>query len=167
MRPNRVGLAAALCVSITGHPTSSTAQDCTSSPAGRYSFTTRPSPATVCRRVSDELRLYADAGCDPARLVATTEVGAGRNVRVTDAGVLVSLLAARTRRRDWDIVRLTLVDREGAARYVSLTLDDLPGTSTLFGTVRVEFEAGDVLFSDRARTVRLPFTALDALVSAR
>lgn len=99
--------------------------------------------------------LHEGAGCarDHVLARATEHCSTTRRLAVTDAGVLVSVRAPRASRRDWAIVRVFTVG-EGA-RSLELSLDDLPETAALRGSVRVSVEGDAVLFRDRRSEVRI------------
>lgn len=142
------------------------AQDCTVSPTARFSFATSVSPRAG-RAALYDVRVYAGGACEPGALVGATTLGSYRRLAVTDAGVLVRILGPRTRHRDWNIVSLVVVARDGAAEVVLwLTLDDLPGTSALTGSVRATLEGSDVVLTGRDAVARVSFDALDALAAA-
>jgi hypothetical protein len=131
---------------------------CTPSAGGTFSYeiTLSPRAGGMCAHI---VTVYEGASCSGAE-AGHVEVGCNLTSRlaIRDDGVLVSILAPRTSRRAWNILRVfwvTDADRDGYLR-----LDDLPATSVLRGTVRVRLERGAVVFADRRRRVRV---ALDEL----
>lgn len=142
------------------------AQDCTPSPGGMFSFATSVSPRAG-RIALYDVRVFSGATCEVAALVGTTTLGSYRRLAVTDGGVLVRILAPRTSHRNWNIVSLVVVAREHEEeRVLWLSLDDLPGTAGLTGSVRASFDATDVLFTSRGAEARVSLSALDALARA-
>ena len=133
--------------------------ECMSSPSAAHSYQTRLSPRAgiLCLYIAD---VYAGGACEgePAWSV---ELSCGETSRlaVTDRGRLISILAPRASRPEWNIVRITTRDRAP----VRIPLGDLPGASALRGAVRLDFDGGALRLRSRAGEVRVTFDALEAL----
>jgi hypothetical protein len=146
-----------LCASATR------AQDCTPSPAGAYSFTASRH-ARSGRVAIYQVRVFLGGDCSGAPAFAT-QLGSIRRVAVTDGGVIVTILAARSSHREWSIVRVIAGGERAVDRRLSL--DELPGTAALVGTVRAGFDGASVRFSSEDGEASVPFAALDALARER
>ena len=154
-----------LLASILAAP-SAHAQDCVSSPSGRFSFSVSVSPRAGHVPVYD-IHVFSGASCEPSASLGATTLGSVRRLAITDGGVLVRILAPRTSHRDWNIVSLVVVARADVAeRVLWLTLDDLPGTEALTGSVGALFVGSDLVLRGHGGEARVPFSALDALAGA-
>lgn len=131
---------------------------CTASAAGSFSYeiTLSPRAGIMCAHI---ISVYEGGSCGGAALGAV-DVGCHLTSRlaIRDDGTLVSILAPRTARRSWNILRVFRVTDGDADGY--LRLDDLPATSALRGTVRVTFEGAAVVFEDRRQRVSIPLAEL-------
>ena len=79
---------------------------------------------------------------------------------ISNNGRLVSILNARTKRRDLNVIRISW----SPEKYVWANLAKLEGTSPLRGEVRLSFD-GDALKLAADRTVVIPFETLRKQVS--
>lgn len=152
---------ALVLVALLSLPTAASAQDCTPSPLGDYSFIVRVAPGAG-RRALYDVRVSTGATCDEGAVFGWATVGSRSRLALTDAGVLVSILAPRTSHRDWPIVMLTVVAPSAHdARTVRLSLDDFVDTRSLRGSVAVSYDGGEVVFTSRGGEARVAFAGLD------
>jgi hypothetical protein len=131
---------------------------CTASASGTFSYeiTVSPRAGILCAHV---ITVYEGASCSgPAAGAADVGCNLTSRLAIRDDGALVSILAPRTARRSWNILRVFRVGDADTAGY--LRLDDLPATVELRGTVRVTFDGAAVVLADRRREVRIPLAEL-------
>lgn len=134
-------------------------QNCAASPGGGFSFTTSVA-AGAGRRALYDVVVFQGGNCTGTPIGAT-QLGSVRRLAVTDNGTLIQILAPRTTHHDWSILRLINVAGDGLD--VRVSLQNLPGTSVLSGSVRASFEGSAVRFAGRGGPVDVSFLALDAL----
>lgn len=136
---------------------------CRSSPAGAYSLDLRLSPraGVRCLHITD---VYAGASCASVP-EWSIELHCSRTSRiaVTDTGRLISVLAPRASRRDWNILHVVGRDR----RPVWVRLGDVPGIEMLTGTVTLEFDGGSVWMRTRRGEARASFASIEARAGPR
>lgn len=136
----------------------STALACTASASGTFSYEVTVSPLAGMRCMHT-VTVFDGASCAGAP-VGSADLACNFTSRlaIRDDGALVSILAPRTSRRSWNIVRVFRVGDAGETGY--LRLDDVPATSALRGSVRVTFDGAAVIFEDRRQRVSIPFSEL-------
>jgi len=122
-------------------PLTAARAECRSSASGTRSIDVRLSQASgyLCLSL---VRLFDGASCGPGSALFSATFGCSETDRmvVTDRGRLVSLLAPRASRREWDIVRI--FEPDGDHMIVrAVRLADLPGLAPAIRRPRLALDA--------------------------
>lgn len=150
-------LASAIVLALAG-PRAEAA--CRASANGAHSVDTRlsPGPGGVCQMIAD---VFAGGTCGaPPRWSIRLSCDQTREMAISNNGRLVSILNARTKRRDLNVIRITW----SPAKYVWANLAKLEGTTPFKGEVKLSFD-GDTLKLAADRTVVIPFETLRKQIS--
>jgi hypothetical protein len=106
--------------------------------------------------------VYAGGACaGPPRWSIRMFCDQTSRMAISNNGRLVSILNARTKRRDLNVVRVSW----SPEKYVWANLAKLEGTNPLHGEVRLSFD-GDALKLTADRTIVIPFETLRKQISS-
>jgi hypothetical protein len=134
---------------------------CRASANGAHSVDTRVSaaPGGVCQMITD---VFAGGTCGgPPRWSIRLPCDQTKLMAISNNGRLVSILNARTKRRDLNVVRITW----SPEKYAWANLAKLEGANPFKGEVKLSFD-GDALKLTADRTVVIPFETLRKQISA-
>jgi hypothetical protein len=134
---------------------------CRASANGAHSVDTRLSPGAggTCQMIAD---VFAGGSCGaPPRWSIRLSCDQTRQMAISNNGRLVSILNARAKRRDLNVIRVSW----SPEKYAWANLAKLEGANPLKGEVKLSFE-GDALKLAADRTVVIPFETLRKQISA-
>ena len=134
---------------------------CRASVNGAHSVDTRLSAAAggVCQMITD---VFAGGTCGAApRWSIRLSCDQTKLMAISNNGRLVSILNARTKRRDLNVIRITW----SPVKYAWANLAKLEAGNPLRGEVKLSFD-GDALKLTADRTVVIPFETLRKQISA-
>ena len=133
---------------------------CRASANGAHSVDTRLSAAAggVCQMITD---VFAGGTCGaPPRWSIRLACDQTKLMAISNNGRLVSILNARTKRRDLNVIRVTW----SPEKYAWANLAKLEGANPFKGEVKLSFD-GDALKLTADRTVVIPFETLRKQIS--
>lgn len=136
--------------------------ECRVSESGAFSVDVTLSPASGILCLTD-VRVFEGGGCGPGpeRWAATLGCSETQRMVVTDAGRLVSLLAPRASRREWEMLRVFEPDGDHVA-VRSVRLDELPGLPAGASRPRLTLDAREVRLATEP-PVAIPVSAVELL----
>jgi len=136
--------------------------ECRDSAGGTFSLDVRLSPMSGIGCFT-AVTVFEGSSCRPERerWAITLGCNESRRMVVSDRGRLVSLLAPRASRRNWEIVRVfEATGRQAVVR--SIRLDELPGLPERARRPRMSLDAS-VLRIETDPPVTVPVTVLESL----
>lgn len=142
---------------------SAVSAQCHASPGRSRSIGMRLSPRAgiQCLHIVD---VYAGAACEGApEWSIELHCSQTSRIAVTDGGRLISILAPRASRLEWNILHVVGRDQ----RAVWIRLRDVPGREALRGTLALDFDGAAVRMRARSAEARATFDAIEALAATR